>query len=104
MDFLFVKLMEHYRAEGFACFNLGMAPLAGFARHPQASGWHRLAHLVYSYGEHLYNFQGLRAFKDKFAPDWQPRYLAGPSGLGTYFALGDAAALINRGLRGTLAQ
>jgi phosphatidylglycerol lysyltransferase len=104
MDFLFVRLIEHYKAEGFTYFNLGMAPLAGFARHPQASRWHRLGDLIYRHGEHFYNFQGLRAFKNKFAPDWQPRYLAGPSGLGIYFALGDAAALINRGRRSALAQ
>lgn len=104
MDFLFLRLIEHYQAAGFASFSLGMAPLAGFASHPQASRWQRLGHLVYSHGEHFYNFQGLRAFKDKFAPVWQPRYLAAPSGLATYLALGDAAALINGGLRGVLAR
>ena len=104
MDFLFVRLMEHYKSEGFASFSLGMAPLSGFACHPQASRWHRLGHLVYSHGEHFYNFQGLRAFKDKFAPIWQPRYLAAPSGLDTYLALGDATALINGGLRGALTR
>jgi phosphatidylglycerol lysyltransferase len=104
MDFLFVQLIERYKAEGFASFSLGMTPLAGFACHPRASRWHRLGHLVYSHGEHFYNFQGLRAFKEKFAPVWQPRYLAAPSGLATYLALGDAAALINGGIRGMLAR
>jgi phosphatidylglycerol lysyltransferase len=104
MDFLFIRLIEHCQAEGFASFSLGMAPLAGLACHPQASRWHRVGHLVYSHGEHFYNFRGLRAFKDKFGPVWQPRYLAAQSGLGIYFALGDAAALINRGLRGASAR
>jgi phosphatidylglycerol lysyltransferase len=104
MDFLFVQLIERYKAEGFASFSLGMAPLAGFASHPRASRWHRLGHLVYSHGEPFYNFQGLRAFKEKFAPVWQPRYLAAPSGLATYLALGDAAALINGGIRGMLVR
>ncbi len=99
MDFLFVRLIEHFKGEGYETFSLGMAPLAGFACHPLASRWHRLGHLIYRHGEHFYNFRGLRAFKDKFDPIWQPRYLAGPSGLGTYLVLADAAALIGGGLR-----
>jgi phosphatidylglycerol lysyltransferase len=99
MDFLFVRLMQHYRAEGYESFNLGMAPLSGFASHPLAPRWHRIGHLVFRHGEHFYNFQGLRAFKAKFDPVWQPRYLAGPGGIGAYVVLADAAQLISIGLR-----
>jgi len=99
MDYLFVRLIEHFKREGYGSFSLGMAPLAGLAAHPLASGWHRVGHLLYRHGEHFYNFQGLRAFKDKFDPVWQPRYFAGPSGLGTYLALADVAALIGAGIR-----
>ena len=33
---------------------------------------------VFRYGEHFYNFQGLRRFKEKFDPQWQPKYLSCP--------------------------
>ena len=100
MDFLFVRLMQHFKAEGYESFNLGMAPFSGFATHPLASRWHRIGHLVFRHGEHFYNFQGLRAFKAKFDPIWRPRYLAGPSGIGAFVVLADAAQLIRARQRG----
>ncbi|KAF6616310.1 DUF2156 domain-containing protein, partial [Paenibacillus sp. EKM208P] len=39
----------------------------------------KLARLVFQYGGHFYGFQGLRRFKDKFKPQWEPRYLAYPA-------------------------
>ena len=41
-----------------------------------------LACFFYEHGEPSHNFQGLRAYKDKFDPAWDPRYLAYPGGLG----------------------
>lgn len=104
MDFLFVRLMQHFHDQGYAAFNLGMAPFSGFASHRLAPRWHRIGHLVFRHGEHFYNFQGLRAFKAKFDPVWQPRYLAAPGGLGVLMVLADAAALISGGLRGLVAR
>jgi phosphatidylglycerol lysyltransferase len=104
MDFLFVRVIQHFRDQGFASFNLGMAPLSGFTAHPLAPRWHKIGHLVFRHGEHFYNFQGLRAFKAKFDPVWQPRYLAGPGGFGVVMVLADAAALISGGLRGLVAR
>lgn len=99
MDFLFVKLLLHFQAEGYQRFGLGMAPLSGMASHPLASRWHRIGHLLFAHGENFYNFQGLRAFKEKFDPDWQPRYLAAPGVVAPLFVLLDTAALISGGLR-----
>lgn len=104
MDFLFVSLMQHFRAQGFQRFGLGMAPLAGMAQHPLASQWHRLGRLLFTRGERFYNFQGLRAFKEKFDPQWEPRYLAAPGGLAPLFVLADVAALIGGGLRGVISK
>ncbi|MEA2783455.1 MAG: phosphatidylglycerol lysyltransferase [Rhodospirillaceae bacterium] len=104
MDFLFVRLMQHCREEGYQRFNLGMAPLSGFFSHRLAPRWHRIGHLIFSHGEHFYNFQGLRAFKAKFDPVWQPRYLAAPGGLGALIVLADVAALISGGWRGIVAR
>ena len=46
----------------------------------------------------FYNFQGLRAYKEKFNPMWEPRYLAYPGGLALPRILADVAALDRRWL------
>jgi phosphatidylglycerol lysyltransferase len=76
-----------------------MAPLSGFEASPVAPLWHRLATFLYQHGEAVYNFQGLRAYKEKFDPVWQPRYLAYPGGLHLPRILADAAALVAGGYR-----
>ena len=53
MDFLFVKLLQHFQAEGFQRFGLGMAPLSGMAQHPLAPNWHRLGRMLFSHGEQV---------------------------------------------------
>lgn len=81
MEYLLVSLMLWGREQGYAWFNLGMAPLAGLERHPLAPLWHRLGNLIFEHGDELYNFEGLHDYKDKFAPQWRPSYLAAPPGL-----------------------
>jgi phosphatidylglycerol lysyltransferase len=104
MEALFVHLMEWGREQGYERFALGMAPLSGFERSPVAPLWMRLGRFLYSHGEALYNFQGLRAFKEKFQPDWEPRYLAYPGGLALPRILADVAALIAGGYRRIFAK
>jgi phosphatidylglycerol lysyltransferase len=99
MQGLFVHLMQWAKAEGFQQFALGMAPLSGFEESPVAPFWNRLATLLYQHGESIYNFQGLRAYKQKFDPVWEPQYLAYPGGLRLPLILADVAALIAGGYR-----
>lgn len=96
MEFLFTEVMLQLKAQGFARFSLGMAPLSGLD--PDRSGrlWDRFGNLIYRHGGSFYNFEGLRAFKAKFDPDWLPHYLATPSGLPPLIPLADAARLISR--------
>jgi len=102
MDYLFTELMLWGAAKEYRYFNLGMAPLSGLESHPLAPMWHRIGTLIFRHGEHFYNFEGLRAFKEKFRPEWRAKYLAAPSGLGLPTALLDVSALISGGLRGVL--
>jgi len=104
MDFLFVALMLWGRTEGYARFNLGMAPFSGFEERALAPTWTKLGSLLFRVGENLYNFQGLRQYKEKFAPEWHPRYLAAPGGLRLPFILTDIAALVGRGLKGVVSR
>jgi phosphatidylglycerol lysyltransferase len=99
MDALFVHVMLWGKAQGYRWFPLGMAPLSGFERSPVAPLWTRLGSFLYEHGEAVYNFQGLRMFKDKFDPIWQPHYLAYPGGLRLARVLADVAALIAGGYR-----
>jgi phosphatidylglycerol lysyltransferase len=94
MDLLFIGLLSEAKAEGFRAFNLGMAPLSGLPTHRLASLWSRLGAFLYRRGDRFYNFEGLRAFKNKFDPDWRPKYLAYPGGLGLPQILMDITALI----------
>ena len=95
MDFMFVKLLLHFQAQGYQRFGLGMAPMSGMANHELASRWHRFGRLLFDRGERFYNFRGLRSFKEKFDPVWEPRYLAAPSGMAPLLALTDIATLIS---------
>ena len=76
MDFLFVSLFFHGKEQGYRRFNLGMAPLASVGQFHGAHVRERLANLLFQHGENWYNFQGLRFYKEKFDPDWTPRYMA----------------------------
>lgn len=97
MDFLFVHLMLWAREQGYARFSLGLAPLSGIAARPLAPGWAKAAALMFNHGERFYGFRGLRDYKSKFNPLWQPRYIAGPHGLGMVLALNDLNALVGAG-------
>ena len=100
MEFMMVGLILHYKEHGYSRFSLGMVPLSGLQPRRGAPLTQRLGSMVFRRGEQLYNFQGLRRFKDKFQPDWEPRYMAVPAGLDPLVALADTAALIAGGLTG----
>jgi len=99
MEGLYAHVMLWGRAQGYSRFNLGMAPLAGVAPAHGPRVWGVLARYVYEHGAELYNFQGVRAFKEKFSPVWEPRYLAYPGGFALARALADVSALIAGGYR-----
>ena len=104
MDYLFAHLMLWGRERGYRRFCLGMTPLAGLDERPLAPMWNRLAGLVFRHGEHFYNFQGLRNYKEKFEPEWEPRYLASPGGLALPRMFLNIAALISGGVRGIVSK
>lgn len=100
MDYLFCQLMMWGREQGYKTFNLGMAPLSGLDNKPLAPRWNRFAAFVFQHGEHFYNFQGLRSYKEKYHPRWEPRYLAYNSVAPLPMILTHVAALIANGMKG----
>ncbi|MDK7119625.1 phosphatidylglycerol lysyltransferase domain-containing protein, partial [Streptococcus oralis] len=44
-----------------------------------ASPRDKTLHLVYDFGNRFYGFKGLRAYKSKFRPEWENRYIIYPN-------------------------
>ncbi len=104
MDYLFVRIMLWGREQGYAWFNLGMAPLAGLQNRSFVPLWNRFGAMVFGHGEAFYNFRGLHQYKDKFDPQWEARYLAVPNGLVLPRILTDLTALIAGGFKGVIGK
>ncbi len=100
MDALFAEMMSWGAEQGFHWFSLGAAPFSGIENRQLASLWNRIGGFVYEHGEQFYHFEGLRAFKQKFDPEWSPNYLASPGGLAAPRILYEVNILISGGLRG----
>jgi phosphatidylglycerol lysyltransferase len=89
---------------GYRWFSLGMAPLSGLETHDFAPLWNRLGSFVFRYGENFYNFQGIRSYKEKFGPVWEPRYIAIPANLLLPRVLTNIASLISGGMKGVISK
>lgn len=99
MEYLFIALMLHLKGEGFEDFSLGMAPLSGLEARRGSRWTMKLGAMVYRHGGHFYNFEGLRTFKDKFRPEWHPRFLIAPRRANILAIAADAAALVSGGVQ-----
>ena len=95
MDFMFCELMLHAKQQGFEWFTLGIAPLSGIEARRLAPLWARTLNLIFTHGESMYGFKGLRNYKQKYQPQWQGRFLAAPRGLSWALALKDVQSLIS---------
>lgn len=100
MDYLFVELLQWGKDEGYQAFEFGVAPLAGLEDRPLAPIMSRVGRLLYERGEEIYNFQGVRRYKDKYDPVWQPRYIAAPQKWNIPFLLADVGLLSSGGVSG----
>lgn len=100
MDFLFVELLTWGRAEGYAAFDFGVAPLAGLDKRPLAPIMTRVGRLIFEQGEDIYNFQGVRRYKDKYDPIWRPRYVAAANKWAIPVVLADVGLMTSGGMTG----
>ncbi len=78
MDFLFVSMFQHFKELKYEGFNLGLAALSGVGEAYESTRLEKGMRYLYEHLNQFYNFQGLRAYKDKFHPDWKPRYFVYP--------------------------
>ena len=100
MDYLFVELIAWGRDQGYAAIEFGMAPLAGLEDRPLAPIMSRVGNLLFERGEEIYNFQGVRRYKDKYDPLWQPRYIAAPHKWAIPLLMADVGLLSSGGVAG----
>ena len=75
MDYLFVRGFEALRDRGYSRFSLGMAPFANIGREGETTLPEKVVAQLYEHGERLFAYKGLRSYKNKFGPEWEPRYL-----------------------------
>lgn len=104
MDFLFIKLMLLGKEKGYQWFNLGAAPLSGLETRALAPLSSRVGAFLFRSGERFYNFKGVRQYKEKFDPVWEPRYIACPGGLSLAPILSNIATLISGGVKGVISK
>ena len=74
MDFLFAKLITALAAD-FQYFSLGLAALSGVGESADDSLEEKALHQVYEHLNRFFSYKGLRAYKNKFEPSWEERYL-----------------------------
>ncbi|MCE7989675.1 MAG: TIGR00374 family protein [Caldilinea sp. CFX5] len=79
MEFLFVAFLQWAKERGYASFNLGLSALSGVGEQAGDPVMERAVYYIYEHINQFYNFKGLHEFKEKFHPEWSPRYLVYPS-------------------------
>ena len=104
MDYLFTELMLWGKSQGYKWFNFGLSPLSGLEDRQLAPLWSQAGAFLFRHSEHFYNFQGLHEYKDKFAPVWQPKYIACPRGLMLPRIIANIAALVSGSIKGIVAK
>ena len=75
VDALIITTATEYKARGYLAFSLGLAPFSGVGE-GKAGLSEKTIKLVYENLNGVFSFQGLREFKEKFGPIWEPRFFA----------------------------
>jgi phosphatidylglycerol lysyltransferase len=79
MDFLFISLLKHLKEQGYDGLNLGLSALSGVGETERSRRLEKGIRYLHEHLNRFYNFKGLHAYKAKFQPRWEPRYLVYPS-------------------------
>ncbi|MDQ8199333.1 bifunctional lysylphosphatidylglycerol flippase/synthetase MprF [Pelagicoccus enzymogenes] len=95
MEFLFVELIQWAKAEGFSFFDLRVAPLSGITVGNAVPIAHKLLDLVFNHGENFYGFRGIRSYKERFNPEWEPIYVASPGSWRLPFVTADVTRVVS---------
>lgn len=74
IDFLLASVCISLQEHGHRQLNFGLAPLTGLEKSDNST--EKILNLLAGLTKRWYGFHGLRQFKNKFKPVWQPTYLA----------------------------
>lgn len=96
MDFIFIQLLIYFKENGYGHFSFGVAPLAKVGAAPKSHWVEKIASFISKHGKLFYSFEGLRKFKAKFDPHWEPRYLAYPQLMSLPALLIEISLLVNK--------
>ncbi len=94
LDFMLVEAMRWGRDAGYRFLDLGEAPVADWHSEDHIEMRSQLMSLAFRFGRHFYSYQGLRNYKDRFSPVWNPVYVAWPVDRPLDTVLSDIAQLI----------
>ncbi|WP_223218691.1 phosphatidylglycerol lysyltransferase domain-containing protein, partial [Streptococcus pneumoniae] len=75
MDGLYLHMLLWGKEKGYKAFNMGMATLSNVGQLDYSYLRERIAGRVFEHFNGLYRFQGLRRYKEKYSPQWEPRFL-----------------------------
>jgi phosphatidylglycerol lysyltransferase len=78
MEYLFARMLQWSKDQGYDTFSLGLSAIVGVGEKPEDPRVEQALHTISEYIGQFYNFKGLHEFKEKFHPNWEPRYLAYP--------------------------
>lgn len=79
MECLFASMLQHFQELGYEQFDLGLSALSGVGEAEKSPKLEKVSLYLAEHLSKFYNFKGLHSFKDKFGPQWEPRYLVYPS-------------------------
>ena len=76
MDYLFVQAILELQTLGYSSLSLGLTPMSGFQAGEEISLAELAVNSIFKRLNFLFNYEGLKVFKDKFATSWEPKFLA----------------------------
>ena len=76
MDLLQLRLIEHFRAQGYHHYSLGLVPFSNVGNNTGAPMIELAIRHSYRHLGRFFSYNGLLHYKEKFHPEWDPRYFA----------------------------
>jgi phosphatidylglycerol lysyltransferase len=83
VDFLYIKMLEYFKSQGFSRCTLGMVPFSGIDEPTTMK--ERVIKLAYEKIARFSSYRNLRFYKEKFEPQWEMQYLVYDTPLDLFF-------------------